>query len=63
MTAEVRSIFVLTREEIIDHARMQAQAGEPMAHGFEPGSAQACTFERAHQERRRELDARAAEIV
>lgn len=63
MAAEVRSIFVLTREEIIEHARLQAEAGEPLLHGFDPGSAQACTYERAYHERRRELDAQGAELV
>lgn len=61
--SEVRSIFVLKREEIVHVARDQADAGEAMAHGFEPGSAQAATFERAYTERRRELDALQAEQV
>ena len=61
--SEIRSIYALRREEIIVVAREQAESGEPMAHGYEAGSTQACTFERACQERRRELDAQGAKLV
>lgn len=60
---EIRSIFLLKREEIVRAARDQAAAGEPMRHGFAPGSTQAATFERAYTERRREIDALLAEQV
>lgn len=60
---EVRSIFLLKREEIVRVAREQADSGEPLHHGFAPGSAQAATYERAFNERRRELDALQAEQV
>lgn len=53
---EIRSIFLLRREEIVREARQQAEAGEPCEHGFDPGSAQACMWERNYHERRRELD-------
>lgn len=59
----VVSIFVLTREQILLHARQQADAGEPCAHGYEPGTAHACTWERAYVERKRELDALASEVI
>lgn len=61
--SEILSIFVLTREQIVQAARLQAQADEPCSHGFEVGSTQACTWERAYQEKRRELDALSAEVV
>lgn len=54
--AEVRSITVLTIEEIRLHAREQADSGEPCQHGYEPGSAQAWAWERAYTARRIELD-------
>lgn len=63
MAFEVRSIYVLTREEIIAMARQQAEAFLPMEHGYATGSTHACTFERAYQERRRELDSQGAELV
>lgn len=63
MDFDVRSIFLLKREEIVQLARMRAEAGQDKSHGFEPGSAHACTFERAYEERRRELDAQGAELV
>lgn len=53
---EIVSIFLLKREEIMREARQQAESGEPCQHGFEIGSAQACTWERAWNERKRELD-------
>lgn len=52
----IRSIYVLTHDEIRQMARDQADAGEPMAHGFEAGSAQAVSFEHAYQGRRAELE-------
>lgn len=61
--SEIRSIFTLVREEIVAIARQQADSGEPMVHGFEHGSPQACAFERAYLERRRELDFQGAELV
>jgi hypothetical protein len=60
---EVLSLFLLVREDIIAQARAMARAGHPMRHAYEPGSAQACTFERAYHEQRRELDAQQAELV
>lgn len=56
MDFDVRSIYLLARDEIIQLAHRRAEAGEPMLHGFEPGSAQAVTFETAYQRRRIELD-------
>lgn len=61
--SEIRSIYTLVREEIIAMARQQADNREPMSHGYEPGSAQACTYEHAYLARQRELDARDAEVV
>lgn len=55
MDADVHSIYLLRREEIVQLARQQAESGEPCAHGFAPGSAQACTWERNYHERAREL--------
>ena len=60
---EIRSIYTLVREEIVAIARQQAEVFAPMEHHFEPGSTQACTFERAYHERRRELEAQGAELV
>ncbi len=51
----VRSIYVLTHEEIVQAAREQADAGEPCSHGFEPGSTQAITYERHYVARQAEL--------
>lgn len=61
--SEIRSIFILTREQIVLHARQQAEAGERCVHGYENGSAQAWTWEHAYAERRREIDALSAEVV
>lgn len=52
----IRSIGTLAHDEIVQMARQMADAGEPMVHGFEIGSAQAYTFERSFQERKRELE-------
>ncbi len=61
--AEVRSIYVLTREEIVRTARDLADSGERMHHGYDAGSPQALAFEHAYIERQRELDALQAEQV
>lgn len=61
--SEILSIYVLTREQLLQHARQQADAGELCSHGYEAGSTQACTWERAYHERRRELDALSAEVL
>jgi hypothetical protein len=55
MDADIRSIWLLRREEIVQLARQQADADQPCAHGFPPGSVQACTWERNYHERAREL--------
>lgn len=55
MTTEVRSIDTLSHDEIVLMARQQAEAGEPCAHGFKPGSVMAATFERNHAARAAEL--------
>lgn len=46
MDSDVRSIYLLHREEIVQLARQQAEREEPCSHGFQPGSVQACTWER-----------------
>ena len=60
--SEVLSIYVLTREQIVQAARQQADAGEPCNHGFEPGSTHACTWERTYHERLREVFDQRAEV-
>ncbi len=60
---EVRSIYVLKHAEIVRMARELAESGEPLAHGFAPGSAQAHAFENHYTARRAELDALEAERV
>jgi hypothetical protein len=62
MTTNVRSIYTLVHEEIVQLARQQADAGEPMVHGFQEGTPQACAYERAYQERHRELFDQRAEV-
>ena len=56
MTAEIRSIFSLTHDAIVQMAREQAEAGEAMAHGYEQGSTQAITWEHHYLARQRELE-------
>lgn len=51
----IRRIETLSDHELKLLARDQADAGEHCVHGFEPGSAQAELFERAHRERLEEL--------
>lgn len=53
---EIRSIYALKHDEIVQMAREQAEAGEAMHHGYELGSAQAATYERNFIARRIELD-------
>lgn len=53
----VRPIDALGLDEIRLIARDLADSGEPMQHGFEPGTSKAVSFELAYQERRRELEA------
>lgn len=53
----VRAIATLSPDEIRLLARDQADADEPMEHGFEPGTPQACAWEHAYLERVRELRA------
>jgi hypothetical protein len=55
MDQAVRSIYLLTHAEIVELARRRAEAGDAMAHGFQPGSAQAVTFETHYQRRLAEL--------
>lgn len=63
MPFELRNLWVLHRDAIVDAAREQARAGMPMRHNFETGSPQGKAFELAYTELRRELDALAAELV
>ncbi len=50
---EIRS---LTHDDVVMLAREQAERGEPMAHYFDVGTTEACTFERAYVERQRQLE-------
>lgn len=52
----VRSIYTLRHDEIVELARVRAENNEGSAHSFEPGSAQAIAFERAYTARRMELE-------
>lgn len=52
----IRPFEALSISELRLVARDQADAGEPCVHGFPHGSSQAIAYERAYQERRRELD-------
>lgn len=50
------AIRTLTADDVRTQARMQAEAGEPMAHHFDAGSREAAIYERAYLERQRELE-------
>jgi hypothetical protein len=42
------SISELTHNLLVQLARERAELGLPMAHDYEPGTTQACVFERAY---------------
>lgn len=53
----IRPFDSLSHDDIVLLAREQAEAFQPMSHGFEVGTTEAITFERCYLERQRELEA------